>query len=866
MGKSDILSRIIDELRQYFPDYLKSRGLIVKGRSFQCPNFMNHKHGDKTPSAYMFPDRTAGKCFVCDKVWDIFSASEVLDGGSIEGKGFIEIVKRLAGEFLGYTEEDFKEILQNTSDTDYDEAPTHKKKYILYELLNKILYILDKVTNERASEILAERGLTDKKKNLDLGIYAIGDEKYFNNLFKKVFTEKEQQILYEYFSGEDIFHTIFSQDNIIFVSFDEGNHPLGFAARRPNGVKPKYINNPNFDNIFKKGNLLYGYQVASIEKHKDTLYIVEGYIDVASLYYIGLPAVSVMGTSITSKQIELIRRLDYQRIVVMLDNDEAGLKGSNKVIEKLYKSDVRAHLYLFNWSKVKKSTEIKDPDDLIQRLRDKPAAIEKFKKISYSYDYYQFKIDQYGLTRDNIVEKSHDLNVLLDEIASYEPLEQVRWSKYISELTGLPVEEVHEDLYKRHSRVLLERDERIRQVADDLSRDISKFRTLGQPIAQSIISAAEKVERIMDDYFEKIGAHIGIGVESFEKFLENIKASDEKRYASLSWEKFSNVQYHGVALESVLTIIGGDAHAGKSSLMRNLAINIVMNNIGNNITVLYHSNDDSKERVYMNLLAILSGVPIYDIRHWNKLLKSRSQYAVEAIERLNVAEERLKSFLGSALIVTDIRDGNTITFLSKMLERIYDTGNIPILFIDSLHKLEEETFEGRSAVEHTSFIARKAKELSVKYQIPVFTISELRKKSMSTKAEKYYLDHSNLAGSRSLLYEPDITMMIRNDYITNRDNYDPNMVWREDDKFILKSRAIKMIGDINPIIVVTITKNKFSGYDRPIVMKLRRTTTEIFEYNEIEEEIEKSIEKVEDNDILETMDSDSVDDIEFPEV
>jgi len=108
--------------------------------------------------------------------------------------------------------------------------------------------------------------------------------------------------------------------------------------------------------------------------------------------------------------------------------------------------------------------------------------------------------------------------------------------------------------------------------------------------------------------------------------------------------------------------------------------------------------------------------------------------------------------------------------------------------------------------------------------------------------------------------------MIRNDYITNRDNYDPNMVWREDDKFILKSRAIKMIGDINPIIVVTITKNKFSGYDRPIVMKLRRTTTEIFEYNEIEEEIEKSIEKVEDNDILETVDSDSVDDIEFPEV
>lgn len=109
---------------------------------------------------------------------------------------------------------------------------------------------------------------------------------------------------------------------------NEGNKVLGFSFRIINGDdKCKYINNPS-DEIFQKRNILYGWAHAfkSIKETK-TVYIVEGQMDMISMYQIGIKnTVAMMTNAITDEQIELVSK--YVRTVIfVLDQDKAGRSG-----------------------------------------------------------------------------------------------------------------------------------------------------------------------------------------------------------------------------------------------------------------------------------------------------------------------------------------------------------------------------------------------------------------------------------------------------------------------------------------------------------------------------------------------------------
>ena len=99
---------------------------------------------------------------------------------------------------------------------------------------------------------------------------------------------------------------------------------------------PKYINSP--DSAWTKGQHLYGLDtaLASIAKVKPAfVYCVEGQIDVWQVRQAGAPnTVAVGGTALTDAQIKLLGRY-CQRVVLVPDNDAAGLKALNRQAEQL---------------------------------------------------------------------------------------------------------------------------------------------------------------------------------------------------------------------------------------------------------------------------------------------------------------------------------------------------------------------------------------------------------------------------------------------------------------------------------------------------------------------------------------------------
>tara|TARA_B100001248_G_C27376280_1_gene454435 strand:+ start:19 stop:1203 length:1185 start_codon:yes stop_codon:yes gene_type:complete len=95
----------------------------------------------------------------------------------------------------------------------------------------------------------------------------------------------------------------------------------------------KYLNSPE-TKLYKKKYELYGlFEVRQNNKKPESIFVVEGYMDVISLYQHGIKnAVASSGTAFTKEQLRKI--LNYTNTVyIVFDGDEAGLKASWRTVE-----------------------------------------------------------------------------------------------------------------------------------------------------------------------------------------------------------------------------------------------------------------------------------------------------------------------------------------------------------------------------------------------------------------------------------------------------------------------------------------------------------------------------------------------------
>jgi DNA primase len=112
---------------------------------------------------------------------------------------------------------------------------------------------------------------------------------------------------------------------LMFPFFDLMGKIVGFGGRRLREDEPaKYINSPETI-VYKKGSTLYGlFQSKEYIRQADTAILVEGYIDLLSLFQRGIRnVVASSGTALTEEQATLLRRY-CQEVVVLYDADSAG--------------------------------------------------------------------------------------------------------------------------------------------------------------------------------------------------------------------------------------------------------------------------------------------------------------------------------------------------------------------------------------------------------------------------------------------------------------------------------------------------------------------------------------------------------------
>lgn len=367
-------------------DYLS---LKQRGKNFLavCPF-----HDDHSPSLVVSRERQMFNCFTCRTGGNVFTFIM-----KYENVSFVEAVKIVADK-IGYN--------LNISDyTDYTTA--NKEDYDIMEFAKK--FYLNNIFTEKgiaARKYLQDRGIDESIiREFNIGLSLDGKDtlyKLLNN--KKYNSDKIVDLGLINKVGLDIYDTF--SNRIMIPIEDLKGQVVGFTGRIYNGEKDtaKYMNTKETE-IFKKGHILFNYHNArpNIREEKCVI-VVEGNMDAIKLSASGIKnVVALMGVALSKEQIDVLKKLKVP-IILMLDNDQAGLDATVKNGDELqrYNLDIR----------VVRLTDAKDPDEYI-RLKGVDALKDN---IKHAIKYIDFKLEY--LKNNKNLNNMEDLILYVREVIS----------------------------------------------------------------------------------------------------------------------------------------------------------------------------------------------------------------------------------------------------------------------------------------------------------------------------------------------------------------------------------------------------------------------------------------------------------------
>ena len=247
--------------------------------------------------------------------------------------------------------------------------------------------------NKEALDYLLNRELNKNIiEEFQLG-YVPWKNNFYEELLKK-YTEEDINLTGLYYKNDksgkyiDRFNS-----RIIFPVNNITGDTIAFGGRIiRDGKLAKYINSPETE-FYKKGSMIFNLDKAKNSRAEtNEAIIVEGYMDVVSVYSSGIKnVISNSGTALTERQIDLIWKF-FSNPIICLDGDESGQKAAFRIAEKLFPLINEENKIYFSIM-----PDGKDPDDYIKK-NGKSGLLNllKDKQIiqSYIWNYHLSKVDQ----------------------------------------------------------------------------------------------------------------------------------------------------------------------------------------------------------------------------------------------------------------------------------------------------------------------------------------------------------------------------------------------------------------------------------------------------------------------------------------
>ena len=337
-------------------------------------------HGEKTASMSFTDVENLFHCFGCKEGGDIFKYVQEIN--NLEFQDAIEFVAEKYGFKLTYT--------QTSDNSDFK---VYQEKIDLIN--NYFLETMKSNISKDAKAYLQKR----KYDNIDIEKYSISfiskDEERFNKFCKtnEITKDDLQRLGFISSNGNMLF-----KNRIMFPILSFRNNIIAFGGRALDDFGPKYLNSSDSVLYKKNRNLYFTNEFITTTKKKGYALIVEGYFDVLSLNKIGYAnSASPSGTALTYQQLESVSKYT-SKILICFDNDEAGLKATERVLEIKNQISKQVEIHCLNLpSEYKDISDVfeskpeifddilKDNDEIVEYLLNKFLKKESNKKSVFNY-------------------------------------------------------------------------------------------------------------------------------------------------------------------------------------------------------------------------------------------------------------------------------------------------------------------------------------------------------------------------------------------------------------------------------------------------------------------------------------------------
>ena len=763
-------------IRPYLEQYLQEQG-IDTSNNFTC---IHPKHSDSSPSmtCRQFPERAF--CFGCSYSADIFAAAHCLEGKPMSGIGYIE-------DNVMYLAKKYGIQIKMA-----DLTPEEMYEYRTYQAYKMAA---DLVTDRSFGDYSIvdkeiERRGWDKDKVAEWGIGTV-DYTEFRERLKAAGYEPR------FLGGVDLDRSnLFNTSNLLFTVYDDQGRPVGFSAKnlKYNGDSksgPKYINTRGTGlecAIFKKGERLYGYEIA--KEAQDPLYIFEGQADVITARHNGLMnCCCTMGTALTDHHITLLKRHGSFNIVLVFDSDEAGELAVQKALDEKFAKEKDFHI------KLCQLPIGLDPDELF-RKHGHGEFVRLKRWTAFEWRITKF-IEEHGEDFNDDQRREVAEKMIPIIVAEQSHIRQEEMAKQIAKMTGYDlttiISEVKRQRNEKDAEVQTKKKNLIEALLTDVKRN-PKDAELALAQCQTALNDINKSLQVENEESSTLSA------------ITCLKEADESKTGEFAGFHLKPDGLGGIGSRldddwkrDTLVYIGGTEQAGKTTMCAQLAYEIAENSI-NNAICIYHSIDDAKRRIiykwicnavqeewYKRLTLNMVSNPNY----WHN--QPGCNFVLEAREK--AYKKILRMVKNGQLVIKDASDGASISYAESVTQyyrELYPEKNI-VLFIDNFHKLPDYSqIQGHDRVKRLS---NHLKNMAVAHNITIVSTVEYRKLQPGEKPTNLAI-----AESRSLAYDGDVILHLHNDM---------HHKGEKEAVLIHKDEA----GNVLPRIWCKFGKNKISGYE-----------------------------------------------------
>lgn len=403
-----------------------------KGKSFLalCPF-----HPDKNPSLHLSQEKQVYHCFSCKASGNVYSFVQ-----NYEKITFMDAVKKLA-ERAG--------MELRFSERDPDLSNEISKLFEINKAAAKYFYNnLQKLSGGEKDFIY---NYLDKRKI---------DSKIIDN-FKIGYASKDWDGLLNFFLEENIFSKddiekaglITKKENdpkyfydrfrgrLMFPIMNENDKVVGFGGRKLFEDDPmgKYINSPE-SKIYNKSRILYGLNYAKEKiRYFDYVLLVEGYMDLISLYKNGVEnVVASSGTALTEEQVKLISRYT-KNVYVLFDSDFAGIKAAKRGIEIILEAGLDLNVITL--------PENEDPDSFLNKYGK--AEFEKYVDKKKSVINFISELYEKEGKLNSVSDKTNFVKEIINYIGKIpDKIKRAFYVKEISKMYSLYESDLRDELVK----------------------------------------------------------------------------------------------------------------------------------------------------------------------------------------------------------------------------------------------------------------------------------------------------------------------------------------------------------------------------------------------------------------------------------